>query len=299
MIDFWELMSSRHTRSGRDASAVLVYFVRGTIDEPVVRTTMLANVPPVYGDLVLQSLECEPVGYGMWHVSAYYGLAPTVSTTNPGVDPGGGSSGGTEPGPSDALGAAIVVSIGHRTQHITQSLYTADKAQRSADTRPLPDFKGAIGVSRDGVEGCDIIVPELTWQEEWSFVDAYITWAYAQRLYELVGRVNHAKFRSFEPGEVMFLGAQLDRPTSGIRKITYSFRAERNVTNFKLTPEFNSVNKEGHQYLWVSYEDDVSGDNLLRIPRAVYVEEVGRPGGMVVGPDNTNKANFALLGIGK
>jgi hypothetical protein len=46
------------------------------------------------------------------------------------------------------------------------------------------------------------------------------------------------------------------------------------------------IEKRGHDYLWVRYEDSVSSNALIKLPKAVYVDRVYRDG------------NFANLGIG-
>jgi hypothetical protein len=46
------------------------------------------------------------------------------------------------------------------------------------------------------------------------------------------------------------------------------------------------IEKKGHEYLWVRYEDNVESNALIKIPRAVYVNRVYR------------EEDFTQLGIG-
>jgi hypothetical protein len=57
------------------------------------------------------------------------------------------------------------------------------------------------------------------------------------------------------------------------------------VTN-KTIGTITSVNKGGHDYLWVKYEPDVSGNDFIRKPKYVYVDKVYHDG------------DFSVLGIG-
>jgi hypothetical protein len=50
--------------------------------------------------------------------------------------------------------------------------------------------------------------------------------------------------------------------------------------------DITGIEKKGHEYLWVRYEDAVSSNELVKKPKFVYVNKVYRDG------------NFSGLGIG-
>ena len=300
-LEIYESAQSRETRTGRSPSARVMYFLRGTEDEREVRLLVLATAPVTYeGVLVRMSTEQKHLGGGVWTAWADYGLGEKQATTNPGAGgSGSGDSGDSfQQGPGDPIGSHVRVSVGGRQQHITQSLYTAERAQKTTDTRALPNHKGTIGYSRHGVAGCDIPVPHLTWSETWSFDPRFITWFYVQQLRNLYGRVNNSQFRNFANGEVMFIGAEIEHKQTELTNIVFNFHAEENIGPYQLTPEFNPVNKDGHEYLWVEYEDSKDASNPLMVPRAVHVEVVGRPGLEDGVGFPSNEDNFLKLGIG-
>lgn len=188
---------------------------------------------------------------------------------------------------------------GGSTQHITQAIpsdtFPEGEERFHSGSPAAPNMFGAIGVDGDSVQGVDIVVPQLTWTETYDVPDLYVTTDYIKSVSSLTGTVNNATFRGFEAGEVLFLGAsgsqQWDSDKGdGPWSLSYKFAAAANQGPGKTYPaitigEITDIAKDGHDYLWVRYEDDVSNDTLLKKPKFVYVNKVYR------------RANFALLGI--
>lgn len=312
-----ELMASRETTTGKSASATCVYLVGQTMDEREVRLFVLENTPRFYEVVHLsrQSTHQVHVGGGWWHCQVNYGVTQRDSTNKKPQE-----NDSNKPAASDPLTPDVKISCPGRTQHVTQALVTIASAKKTKDPRQgPPDTQNAIGVSQHGINGCDIIVPSLTWTEVWTFQSQFITWngsrINVKDLSDVVGRTNFATFRTFDPGEVMLKDFNSEPQGTDIRKNTYVFGREPNIKGFKLTPDFDPVDKEGHQYLDVMYESSnvVIGNQAytFQVPFAVYVREVGRPGhwllhGALVtiqlpfGADAipTNKADFSVLGIG-
>jgi hypothetical protein len=148
-----------------------------------------------------------------------------------------------------------------------------------------PDFKGAIGVSTDSVDGTDITIPVFNFKETHYIPAALITPAYKVILFQLTGKVNAYPFKGFAPGEVLFLGASGSQRGTEDWEITFSFAASPNVTNLKVG-DITGIDKKGWEYLWVRYAEAEDADVLVKQPAAAYVEQVYEYG------------NFALLGIG-
>lgn len=295
-IEGFEMASSRESKTGKNPSIRLMYFLRGSDVERDIRLWMLDtnNVPLFYETLVKTGTDQHPLGNGCWTGSADYGMPEFALGTEGAGGSGGGDS--TEPAGGDSVAPSIRVSIGGRMQHITQALFVADEAKKTTDPNPIPDCKGTIGGSNEGVAGCDIPVPEITWSESWFFYPQFVTWDYIKDLRTCYGRANLVSFRTHLGGEVRFLGAEIDHGGTDFTKVNFNFAAEQNVVGFQLTPEFDPVDKEGQQYLAVEYErakdDPVAAKKLVQVPLYVRVFEVGRPG-------PTNKANFDILRIGR
>lgn len=158
-----------------------------------------------------------------------------------------------------------------------------------------PNQKGAIGVDGNGVQGVDIVIPALQWTESYDVPAEYVTGKYIRQVSALTGKTNKAEFRGFARGEVLFMGGtgsqdwdseKGDSPWS----LSYRFVANANADGTTLPKlrvgDIENIEKKGHEYLWVRYEDNVDDNTLLKTPRHVYVNQVYA------------EADFSLLGIG-
>lgn len=185
------------------------------------------------------------------------------------------------------------------TQHITQaaggtvtSVGSTVTTQGSERRYPpsAPSMNNAIGVDGQSVNGVDIVVPALTWTETYDVPDAYVTSNYIKSVAAITGTVNNAGFRSFAAGEVLFMGCSGSQEWdsdkgNGPWTLSFKFVASPNVTN-QTIGDITGIEKKGHEYLWVRYEDSVSSNELVKKPKTVYVNKVYRDG------------NFSGLGIG-
>lgn len=169
------------------------------------------------------------------------------------------------------------------TQRITQSRGTTSYVASGT----APDFKGAIGVSKDAVEGCDIIAPVFSFQKTRTFSAYNVTNAYIKALSDATGTINQSTFMGFAAQEVLFVGAE-GRQNSPEEPwtITFHFKAGPNLTGLTVGT-ISSIAKKAWQYLWVLYQDteDTSAKFLTKRPLAVYVEDVYR------------QSNFSTLGV--
>jgi hypothetical protein len=173
------------------------------------------------------------------------------------------------------------------TQHKTQA---EDEVGYPGGFGGSPYQFKAIGVDSNGVNGVDVVVPALSWQEQYDVPDSYVTASYVRGLAGITGTTNNAAFRGFQAGEVLFLGCSGsqewdDQKGKGTWSLSYRFMASKNVTN-ESVGDITGISKKGHEYLWVRYEDAVSGGSLLKKPRAVYVNKVYKD------------SDFSQLGIG-
>ena len=187
-----------------------------------------------------------------------------------------------------------------RTRAFDTSGGTAHKTQAEAETRfgtNAPDMNKAIGVDGDSVAGVDVIVPAFQWTETYDVPSKYVTSGYIKSLATATGTVNNATFRTFAAGEVLLLGvsgAQEWDSEKGDGPWTLSFKFVQSpnagaggaslpaITIGSIT----GIEKKGHEYLWIRYEDDVADNTLIKKPKHVYVNRVYR------------ETNFASLGIG-
>jgi hypothetical protein len=210
------------------------------------------------------------------------------------------SDGGEDDEQRDPLKRSRSFDTGGATQHITQAIPSdtfPNGEQRFHTGSPAaPNMRGAIGVDGDSVQGVDIVVPQLTWTETYDVPTQYVTTNYIKKVSMLTGTVNNAAFRGFAAGEVLFTGAsgsqQWDEDKGdGPWSLSYKFVASANQGPNKTFPaitigDIEDIEKDGHDYLWVRYEDAVENSTLLKKPKFVYVNKVYR------------RDNFTQLGIG-
>lgn len=173
------------------------------------------------------------------------------------------------------------------TQHITQA-HEETKYAKSGDE--APSQQNAIAVDDSGVNGVDIVVPQLCWTETYDVPNAYVTNEWIKGVAGITGTTNDAPFRSFSSYEVLFVGCSGsqewdDQKGRGPWSLSFRFIASKNVYD-QTIGDITGVTKLGHDYLWVRYESAVDAKTLIKKPKHVYVNKVYK------------SANFAVLGIG-
>ena len=148
------------------------------------------------------------------------------------------------------------------------------------------NYKGAIGVNGDKVEGCDVVTPKMDWTRTVSKAGASM--AYFVGLMDLVGCKNGAPFYGFAAGDVLFNGASGTYSLADRYSVTHRFGVSRGKANVAIIPgELTVPYKRGWDYLWVRYNTKVEPGSVAPRAAAAFVEEVY--------PD----ADFTLIGIGR
>lgn len=257
-----EKFDSREATIGVESPSIdLLYIVQGTNDDAVVKSTVEATIPAIYGGLPFQDYHIAPQGGDVWEVSVRYGKKD----------------------PKETGESAFSFDTGGGTTHITQSLQTVNGYAPAGFN--APNFKGAIGVSHDSVEGTDVSIPVYNFTETHYLSVATVTGAYKATLFALTGRTNNATFKGFAAGEVLFHGASGSLRGEDDWEITYRFAASPNVTGLTIG-DITGISKRGWEYLWVRYADAENEQVLVKQPIAAYVEKVYEEG------------DFSGLGIG-
>ncbi|MEI8018002.1 MAG: hypothetical protein WCH39_07355 [Schlesneria sp.] len=237
--------------SGNERELDVGLTVVGTDDFDSAIAAAKSFIPPRLGPLYLQNIKLSPITPTNWDGSAIYAA----------------------PKPTDQPTYSIEIGVG--SAHFTQSLQTVGAyAAPGVPATKIPNFKGAIGVTKDGVEGCDVNVPSLTWTEHQLLPSSQITKAYILTIFNLSARMNSSQWRIFAPGEALFMGATLQQSqdrdgwTGDFRWIGSPNAENIPVGNITVTA------KLGHDYLWARYQDAVSNGNAVKIPKFVFVERV-------------------------
>jgi len=271
--------TSRTITSGTKPTVELRYVVRGVGTDPAKEDdqealeALEATAPPTFLGLLRQDVRLEPISITDVSESIWDGEV-SYAAANVGGDP-----------PQPEMGMSVFTfDTGGGMQRITQSRATVGVFPESGTT--APDFKGAIGVTADSVEGVDIVVPVYQFTETHVLPDTTVSDAYKHTLMIMTGTTNSAPFRGFSTGEVLFLGAAGSKRADGDWEITFRFAGSFNETGITVG-SIIGINKNGWDYLWVRYEDkdDMGAQSIVKQPTAAYVERVYRV------------TSFASLGI--
>lgn len=156
--------------------------------------------------------------------------------------------------------------------HITHSRSTVAKYPSSS-----VDYKQAINVRKSGqdlnIEGTDIIIPALKLSYTFSHPLGIVNESFARTIAGLTGSSNSTTFRGFQPGEVLFLGADGSDGTNSEAEVTYHFACESNLQDLVIGA-ITGINKDGHDLLWVSSKDDTASGKPTVTPLGVYIERI-------------------------
>lgn len=250
-----EKLESLETTDGKAISRI--YIIEGTQSDTEAMAELKAEAPVVYNGLIRRPCRIEPLGLEMW-----LGEAPYAPSGNIQMKP-------LEVGES----SFSFDTTGGGTQHITQSILTVARYGKPSET--APNYKGAIGVTEDSVEGVDIGLRSWRWSETHCKSNADVDETYKRALYELTHTVNVAAFKGHAAGECLFLGASGSRRGDGDWEIAYNFAGSPNKTGITVG-DITGISKQGWDYLWVLYEttEDTDAKQLVKRPKAVYVEMV-------------------------
>ena len=237
--------------------------------------TAIAAAPLYYSGHKRTRLDVAGLGNGWYEATAGYGNAGVNKYEGTGITYGTGSNAHTlAPG-------VLAFDLTGGTEHVTQAWTdTNDPSQYVASYSVegfAPDMQGAINANADTVQGVDVTVPSLQFTETWLAPASYLlsgTSPAVKNIYNMTGKVNSSKFRIFEAGEVLFLGARFDSSRSQTMvAVTFSFSARLNRSDFSVGA-ITGINKKGWDYLWVEYETVSTSDVAVKKPRYVYVARV-------------------------
>jgi len=256
---------------GNYTTAEIPYFVFEVEDEDAAIEFAKANVPLMFNDVPLESIEIdERLSKNVFKINAQYKKSSSAALSSIDND---------EPDPLYSF------DTGGGTQHLTQSLKTVAKYPSDA-----PDYNGAIGYDGENVNGIDVTMAVMNFSETHYVKPSRVTTKYKRNISDLTGSVNSGQFKGYPEGEVLFLGASGSRrgdDRDNFWEILFKFAVSANRQNLKVG-SLTVSEKKGWDYLWVRYADDLEdGETLVKKPIAAYVEKV------------YERKDFGLLGIGR
>ncbi|HOI56140.1 MAG TPA: hypothetical protein PLP01_12885 [Phycisphaerae bacterium] len=274
---------------GHNTSADLQYWASGCSTYLDAQAAVLAQVATDFptglpGDLVVESVHPRSTeAAGEWDCSVR-AVHPSAKKEDP---PATGESN-------------YRFEFGGGTRRIFTSLKTLNKYGPFG--AGAPSCHNLIGVTRDGVEGCDLGDTSGAYQfsETHYLSAATVTNTYKGDVFDLVWKTNNASFKGFDAGQVLFLGCSGGRRGAGDWEITFKFAAKPDVADACADWDALLGFGVGHgsgavaiavpawYYMWVLYHDvhDAALHVVVKRPRYVYVEQLYQSGG------------FSTLGIG-
>lgn len=252
--------------AGRMTSARVPYIVYGAATEEAAAETCLTAAGQTYDALWLSSVEVtERLNATTFRVEAIY--RPDEARDRDASTPSGETTDDTK-GNADPV---VSFDTTGGSAHINLSFGTT----RYPDS--ATDYGGAIEVDADGnVQGCDIVMPTMTYTETHYFKPAKMTDDYRLALYACTGKINKENFRGFNAGEVLFTGASARRTGTGtddLWEVTFNFSISRDHS-INYGGEIGTVTKPGWAYAWAKFADAVADGKRRKTPVAVYVEKV-------------------------
>lgn len=258
------ITSPRITVSTDRISVELQYIIKGTADADTALATLQSTAPSSYtvgsDQYDRQTVSIEPESEDLWNGTASYGSEEAT---------GGGTG---------AIGdSSYSFDTGGGQQLITQTAPGTYTPYSATGSSGAPDFKGAINFDGQNVNGVDIIIPQYQWTETHIKGTDSISSSYKQSVAALTGKVNGSAFKDFSAGEVLFLGASGTRTGTEKWSITYKFAYSPNQTGI-VVGDITDIDKGGWQYLWVLWKDKSGDDQIVKVPKAVYVHDIYQSG---------------------
>lgn len=252
---FIEVPESRSQQSGTadDASHLLVFKAVGEQDDYIVHDYARFNTPisvtrPT-GMLFRKTISLRPDGWGQYYVDVNYGKLDVHSLPQNSYTFTFDTTGGT-------------VHLEHAQEH------------RATFPPTAVSHNGSIGVAPDGnVKGTDVIMPKLSFTLAFKFPSGKITFGYMTGLSRATGSTNKYRFLGFEPGEVLFRGANGSDGSQSEMEVNYGFEASQNITD-QTVGDITGVTKRGHDVSWIEFGDKVTDGKPTTVATAVHIERV-------------------------
>ena len=244
-----EIVGSRVLTIGKSPTADLKYKIEGADDEVAAYAAMAAAAPAIYNvdgrNMVRDSIKVDPTEDTTLYFATVHYVAPGSQRKEPA-----------------SIGETLITfDTSGGTQRIMQSKATVSRTPISGVT--APDYKGAIGVSSSGIEGCDIVVPKFSFTVTKVFAAGSLP--SPSTIFALTGTVNSASFTvtdsrtgltiTLNAGECLFLGGRSggQRGDGGV-EFVYQFSAAPNLTNVAVG-DITVPAVGGWDHLWVRYYD--------------------------------------------
>lgn len=273
-----ELWDSRgHSVNPRDPWFKVHLIAFGDQDDAAVRAAVdawvVANSAQTYAGLTLLNYDPEPRGGGVWYVTLDYRVPEGVGLGAAGSDPLSPPPPPPPPPPGkyDALGPEWSATTAGGTRKIYQSLETRQSVGTGGSGGGAPNFNRAIGVTKDGVEGVDIVAPNL--EITYTARRESVSHDYLLTLHEVTGGINNKEFFHFPIGSVLFMGADVTFRQAEGQTVVYKFSVASGGDK-EVAPGLTLTDVYGWDYVWAVYKEQTDSGRTVKAPYAAYDEQV-------------------------
>lgn len=279
--------SRKHTASWTNPSIEFLLAAWGSMDEEEVYAAVVAYLPLTYSNLTLliDSIEGDPQGGGVWYYTAKYGVARagTQADGTP-LEGVGGSGGPTTPPPLPATDEALGPEFSGDFSGGTIKLMKGYEIVSSEVAPSIagggggpPNYGGAIGVGKDSVEGTEVESGNFSWQVTKKF--AFVTRNYWLKIRRMAYTVNDDEWWGSGKRTVRFDGASIRISSNLEAEITFKFTEQESEYDILLGPDadqFTIAEKLGWDYLDVGFGPGESEGFKVEVPKYAFVHRVYR-----------------------
>lgn len=256
----------------------LRWLVSAKANYPAAEEWAIEKAPMTYKQHRRARIDIRGLGNGWWEVSATY--------TNSAIPSEEGDAGGGDDGQQPISNTVSIDTTGG-TEHITQANtinavgQTGGVGGQLGRPRPgteWPDMEGALNVEGDQVRGIDVTVPVFAFSETWTMPSSVMINSYIGVLYALTGTINEKPWRTFDTGEVLFMGARTEITRgASFCAVTFQFQARPTQIDFSIgqgEDKIVNINKGGWDYMQVTYDTVAKEGSIIKIPKCVYISSV-------------------------
>jgi hypothetical protein len=301
MAERYELLGSGDFSAGPTSiTGKFLFLIDGAGDQDEAYQNALAGCPAQVNGIPRGSVSITQLSPTLYHAEVEYASdvrpeGPSGAGDSPPQGGDGQGGGNVAPGGQDGrppveatqeLGSEMSFNSGGSTERIYTSIATrhavAAKANKNAAAKAAPRFGRMIGVSKRGIEGCEVYSASATFTISQRFKK--LTVGYMMRMLSMVATTNEAPFRGADKGEVLFMGSDGgfksgdDLPWSIAGKFGYSPNRKKVVIRDDADGYIELPDVEGWNYIWNVYEETtITVDNVkyqVERPKFSYVEQV-------------------------
>ncbi len=170
----------------------------------------------------------------------------------------------------------------------TQTVNVTHALSQNRYPSTAPSHGTAINVDENGQpQGIDQQFAVAEYTETHWLPESQITVPWFRTISGIVGKTNNATFRNFTARELLLTGVDGSRRGRGDWRVNFRWAHGTHQTGITVAG-ISSVNKEAHDYVWVTWEKEVDGTaNRFKVSAVgVYVARI------------YDQADYSGLGIG-